>query len=316
MLFLFSINIYSLELRATAGKVFNIQVLSGSELLRTTYANVGYSSYLRVDGQSKSIDVATATFNGIQFTVSHEIKDGNSRIDVIHNIQNLENTQKTIDLADHCDSQLGSDDRPIIDMVHPNNAPYTNQAYLYIHSSSNYFYIFLKGIFDPPYSSAWFGQYSARTSYLWQNATVQTYSGGDSGLVYSWQNVIVPPMGLVRLTSVFSVRLIVSATPSPTPFPTATVAPEPDVFICGDCPKCPICPNCPNCPECHECPPQPKCPDCQQLQRCPTPCPKCPICPNCDFIDVNDDDDNENFSIDDDEIENLFFFPIIGKSKK
>jgi hypothetical protein len=51
-----------------------------------------------------------------------------------------------------------------------------------------------------PVTTYWFGQQGDRTAYQWTQVSVEAIYGPDSGLAFSWQNLVLPASGSLNLT--------------------------------------------------------------------------------------------------------------------
>ena len=113
-----------------------------------------------------------------------------TKIDIINNnhyakityiIKNNSTVEKTIGVATHCDTQIGSNDgAPIEKTTDGKGFTMTGSPYVYRFIGKNNY-----GVTDV--DTYWFGKYSNRTSNMWNQVTSNSYSG-DSGFAYSWQN--------------------------------------------------------------------------------------------------------------------------------
>lgn len=195
-------------------KAFDIQGLSGTTPVQTTYKNYGYELFLAVGdttpshtGQPTStnengnINIANGqvgTVSGMQVQPRIGFTDDGAYVKVTYRIYNPNDTPKVIDLCGGSDIQIGTNDSAAINksatgitMVEG-----VGKSQFSLYSTSTF------GV--TPVDTLWFGSYNSRFSNYWKGTTEQT-SSGDSGIAFSWQNRVLAPGASTDFTLLFGV---------------------------------------------------------------------------------------------------------------
>lgn len=154
---------------------------------KTTYSDRGYSTVLKVNGNTSDIISGTGTLDNVKLTTKLEyINDGNYiKISYIINNQSEEN--KTIGIATHADIMINNDDKATITNITGNRGFYMTDG------SYNYKVMLRDTANVTNVDTYWFGKYSDRTNHLWDSSSISQLVNVDSGMAYSWNNRTIAP---------------------------------------------------------------------------------------------------------------------------
>ena len=186
------------------GNKVNIVGNRGTEEVRTTYSNNGYEASLQVKNSSNSYSDSTA---GVTMSIETYPNEKNNGIVVKYILKNSTDSKKVARLSVDTDVYIDGDDRAHLYKEESNGKK--NMIKMQKRTGNmTTFYVTIND-FDNKNSSSrntiWLEAYDSRKSNLWENSTSDSYTSGDSGFAFSWQDIEIPASGTVERS--FSVSL-------------------------------------------------------------------------------------------------------------
>lgn len=172
----------------------DIRGYSDEGLIKTTYENDGYFTYIKCDGSYE--DDYANEFSNISFTennkpVTHasglvvtpnmSFSEDGSYVIVTYNIANPTNEDKVFSLNVNSDVMIAEDDCATVEL--------TNTGFKMVSDLGMTYYLIcnnVKGVTDA--DTMWFGYYYDRGNHLWDDFEVSRFAGDDSGFCLAWQN--------------------------------------------------------------------------------------------------------------------------------
>jgi hypothetical protein len=176
----------------SASYTFNVKGYYNGSLLRTTYADAGYQTYIKVNGSETSLgnfsyNGALQTYNGITIQQNLSFVSNGNYVKIEYVLTNNNSSATTISLAAGADVMIGSNDHAPIENLTG------NKGFRMSGDGAQFMFIGRDSYGVTNVDTYWFGTYSS-----WRNnkyVQSYTYQGSftDSGMAWSWQNKTIQP---------------------------------------------------------------------------------------------------------------------------
>ena len=179
-------NVYYLTACPPDGAVFNLCFLENGQFIKTTCCGTygyGYFMVLMVDGVTYDVSSPSERYADIQITTLMLNMSG--EVAMQHILENKGTRTKRCSLAIHADTQIYTNDRVPIYRVGNNKGIEFREGIYQIYLLFNQVH---PG--HPAVDTIWYGVWNNRTNNLWVNAATSSYTTGDSGIAYSFQNFL------------------------------------------------------------------------------------------------------------------------------
>lgn len=164
--------------------VFDIHgtVSSTNTDLKTTFADCGYKSTLRVNG-TETVMALSGTCDGVSYTRNVIYDDVMNYVKVVYTVTNTTTVSKTIGIACDSDIMIGSNDRA---GIYPTSTGFkmTDGKYDFYVNIQN-----MTGVTNA--DSLWYGNFSNRSSNRWTGTIMRSSiptGNMDTGFAMSWMN--------------------------------------------------------------------------------------------------------------------------------
>lgn len=162
----------------------NIVGYRGSEEVKTTFNNNGYTAVLKENDNNK-------TPSDVTLTITTENNEKNNGMIIKYTMTNTSSAKKTVKLAVHTDVYIDGDDHAYV----YKEGDKKNVIKMVNRSKGTTFYATINNFDNKNNSSLntlWVGNYSDRTNNLWNNSSNDKVTGTDSGFAFSWQGIEIP----------------------------------------------------------------------------------------------------------------------------
>lgn len=163
----------------------NFDVRASNGTIRTTFNNNGYASVVKVGDTENTMTSKETNLKNIHFVRNSEYDENMNCVKTTYTVTNNGTTQETIGIAVHADIQIGSNDGAPI---------YSTKTGFRMTDGTYSFYVYLKNLpIINTVDTIWYGQYSQRTSNLWNSTSADSITGIDSGMAFSWKDRSISP---------------------------------------------------------------------------------------------------------------------------
>ncbi len=184
------------------GSAFNIKGYVGSTLYQTTWANTGYHVQL-LNGAStyyltNMLNGVEKTYGNLAVTMKLSFVSSGYYVKVHYIVRNLTDQTQTFSIGTSADTQIGSNDAAPLEIVN-------NSTLVMKDGSTAQFNIVGRNAYGvTDVSTFWVGYLSELGANIFNNGPT-SYSGGDSGLSYSWKDKELLPEATTTLSVLFGV---------------------------------------------------------------------------------------------------------------
>lgn len=171
---------------------FNVKGYHNGSLLKTTYADRGYQTYLKIGSNEKILEKfsdngASKTIDGIQITLNLSTVSGGNYVKIEYTVTNTNSSTKTISLATGADIMIGNNDCAPIE-----NLP-GNKGIRMSGDGAQFMFIGRNSYGVTDVDTYWFGVYSDWRSNKYNQSYTYQGSSKDSGMAWSWKNRSIAP---------------------------------------------------------------------------------------------------------------------------
>mgnify|MGYP000900645027 CR=1 FL=1 len=171
---------------------FNVKGYYNGSLLKTTYSDRGYETYLKIGSNEYSLEKfsdngASQTINGIQITLNLSTVSGGNYVKIQYTVTNTNSSTKTISLATGADIMIGGNDRAPIE-----NLP-GNKGIRMSGDGAQFMFIGRNSYGVTDVDTYWFGYYYDWKSNKYNQSYTYQGSSTDSGMAWSWKNRSIAP---------------------------------------------------------------------------------------------------------------------------
>ena len=187
---------------------FNIQFYYNGEWKRTTFSDLGYYTYISINGAEKKVVNGssqlvlghTYTIDGIEVTITASIPDAEgSTVSIQYTVTNNTESAVSIKLGSCGDTQVGNNDGATVSVEENQNG----QKFIVMKDNgTGAEYKISAGVGDLAFTRMWYGGYSGNsngssyTEHVFDNES-NSHSSGDTALAWSW-DITVPAGATVR----------------------------------------------------------------------------------------------------------------------
>ncbi len=184
------------------GSAFNIKGYVGPSLYQTTYGDGGYNTVLNDGGTYYYL---TAVQNGVEavygnfgVTMKLEFVSSGYYVKVQYLVRNLTAQQQTFSLGTCSDTQIGGNDYAPLEII-------DNSTLVMRDGGTAQFNIVGRNAYGvTDVSTFWIGHYSGQITNIFNNGPT-SLSGTDSGLAYSWKDIVIAPGETKTMAVLFGV---------------------------------------------------------------------------------------------------------------
>lgn len=184
------------------GSAFNIKGYVGSSLYLTTYGDYGYTTVLNDGGTYHYINAVQngveAVYGNFGVKMKLEFVSSGYYVKVQYLVRNLTDQQQTFSLGTCSDTYIGSNDYAPLEII-------DNSTLVMRDGSTAQFNIVGRNAYGvTDVSTFWIGHYSGQIANLFNNGPT-SLSGTDSGLAYSWKDIVIAPGETKTMSVLFGV---------------------------------------------------------------------------------------------------------------
>lgn len=183
---------------------FNIKGYVGASLYQTTYGDGGYYSSL-VEGENRydftNMQNGVEKVVGDNFGVTMKLSYVSSGyyVKVQYIVRNLTDVERTFSIGSCSDTQIGGNDYAPLEIV-------DGSTLVMRDGSTAQFNIVGKNAYGvTDVSTFWIGHYTGSYSNMFNQSSITTLSGTDSGLAYSWKDKVLGAGESMTLSVLFGV---------------------------------------------------------------------------------------------------------------